>query len=180
MSPWIAIVGRREDGRERVTLRLWQRLAGRGLRVVGFVQDPVHVEGEHIGYDVWNPSTDDRAPLARISEDAELCNWGFEELGWEAARRWSLRDPGDVCFIEAGRREAAQRGHWQTLVDALVAQPLSVLSIRPSVLASIAFRLPDPVDAIELPADEAEIDAFIGRVQALLRQTTLASPQQAP
>ena len=119
MNPWIAIVGRREDGREQVTLRLWQALAENDTSITGFIQAPVHVDGEHVGYDVWSPETQERVPLARISDDAELCNWGFEDEGWAAARRWSLDRAGDVCFIEAGRREAAEHGHWRTLNDAL-------------------------------------------------------------
>ncbi len=180
MNPWIAIVGRREDGRERVTLRLWHMLAAGGTRVVGFVQDPVHVDGEHVGYDVFCPSNGERAPLARVSDDALICNWGFDEAGWASARRWSLRDPGDVCFIEAGRREAAQEGHWSTLIDALVAQPLTILSIRPSVLASIAIRLPDPVDALELPNDDAAVEAFLTRVHMILRARQTPAAGSAP
>ena len=114
MSPWVAIVGRREDGREQVTLRLWEKLAASRARVRGFVQAPVYAGEEHVGYDVRDPSTDRREALARLSDDADLCNWGFVEVGWQTARRWALEEPGDVCFIEAGRREAAEQGHWPT------------------------------------------------------------------
>jgi len=129
----------------------------------------VYAGEEHVGYDVRDPSTDRREALARLSDDADLCNWGFVEVGWQTARRWALEEPGDVCFIEAGRREAAEQGHWPTVLDALDVQPLTVLSVRPTVLASIALRLPDPIDGIELPAADSEVEDFLERVQALLQ-----------
>ena len=38
-----------------------------------------------------------------------------------------------------------------------------------TVLASIALRLPDPIDGIELPAADSEVEDFLERVQALLQ-----------
>ena len=70
-----------------------------------------------------------------------------------------------MCFVEAGKLEAAEQGHWATILRSLDERPLTVLAIRPRVLASVALRLPDPVDSIELPADADEIARFCARVR---------------
>lgn len=168
MNPWIAIAGAREQGRLELTDRLCAELARRGVRVTGFVQAPVVDADESVlGYDVIDLGTGERRALARESDVPEICNWGFDRDAFEAAREWALR-PADVCVLEVGRLEAAERGHWPTILSAMRAPGrVVVLGVRPNVVASIAVRLPDPIELVELPAPSAELDAFVDRVSQL-------------
>lgn len=163
---WIAVVGARQVGRSALVQRLGHALHDAGVPVGGFVQLPC-VEGDELsGYDLVHITRGETVPLARESKtDPELCRWGFFDHAFETARRWTLADPHAVTFVEAGRLEAAERGHWPTLLASLGERPLTVVSIRPSVLASVALRLPDPIDAIELPADSDEVERFVARVK---------------
>ncbi len=67
-------------------------------------------------------------------------------------------------FLEVGRLEAAERGHWETLLATLESPRLAIVGVRRGVLSNVALRLPDPVDALELPAEPGEVDEFIARV----------------
>ena len=166
MGDWIAIVGSREQGREDVVRRLVAALQSAGVGVAGFVQTP-RFDGEHVvGIDVMRLATGDRVPLAHHAGGADLdvCEWVFSPAAFETAAEWALSGSSAVCFVEAGRLEAAEGGHWATIVRSLNERPLTVLAIRPRVLASVALRLPDPVDSIELPADVDEIARFCVRV----------------
>lgn len=160
------MVGNGRDGRGAVVEALVAALAGAGARVGGFVQR-TRWSGDVIeGYDLVRAGTDEVLPLAREDvESPELCRWTFAEDAFDVARRWVLEGDEDVVFVEAGRLEAAKRGHWETLIGALEARPWTVLAIRRGVLASVALELPDPVDAIELPASEGDIERFLARVR---------------
>lgn len=165
---WIAVIGNGRDGRGAVTERLAEALREAGASLGGFLQR-TRWQGDVIeGYDLVHPSTGEAAALAREDASApELCRWGFSPEGFELARRWTLERDRDVVFVEAGRLEAARRGHWPALVAALERSPLTVLSIRRGVLASVALALPDPIDAIELPADADEVERFVRRARRL-------------
>lgn len=169
MNPWIAIVGARAHGRIELTRRLRAELHQMSLRVTGFVQEPcVGVDGSVVGYDLVDLESEERVPLARDSDRPLICNWGFDRRAFDRARDWALR-PADVSVLEVGRLEAGERGHWPAVLSALrdPRERLVLLGIRPNVVASVAVRLPDPVELIELPAGPGQIDAFVGRVKSL-------------
>jgi len=171
---WVAIIGAGRDGRVDAVDGLARRLSAGGRAVGGFLQRTVYAAGEEIvGYDVVRVPGGDAIPLARESSDPELCRWSFDPQTFDTARGWTLDRPLDVAFVEAGRLEAAERGHWRTVLESLRTQPLTVVCIRRGVLASVALRLPDPLDALELPASEAEVAAFQERVVA--HERTVAS-----
>ena len=161
---WIAVVGAGRDGRADVLVELARALVTAGARVGGFLQK-TRWSGDTIeGYDLVHPVSGERVALAREDHGVpELCRWTFSEAAFDAARQWTLEGEHDVVFVEAGRLEAAERGHWPTVARALAVQPLTVLSIRRGVLASVALRLPDPIDAIELPAGDHEVERFVAR-----------------
>lgn len=171
MNPWIAIVGAREHGRLELTHRLRADLERRGTRVTGFVQEPcLDADQSVVGYDLVDLATGRRVPLARDSDRPLICNWGFDDRAFALAHEWALR-PADVSVVEVGRLEAGERGHWGTVLSAL-REPgrLVLLGIRPNVVASVAVRLPDPIEAIELPAEAGQIEAFVRRVGSLVAQ----------
>ena len=162
---WIAVVGSGPDGRGAVLEELAATLCADGARVGGFIQR-TRWDGDAIeGYDLVHPTRGEACPLAREDAQApELCRWRFAEPAFETARRWTLEGEHDVVMLEAGRLEAAARGHWQTVLDALAAGPLVVLAVRRGVLAGVALALPDPLDAIELPAGADDVRDFVARV----------------
>lgn len=168
---WVALVGTRETGRGGITRRLEAALSDEGLRMGGFRQEAIGGPGRRQvdGYDLVRVGGPERAPLARKAVEPEMCEWGFAAEAFETARSW-LRQPCDVRFATAGRLEAAGRGHWPAIAEALQQPGLLILSLRPNVLASIALRLPDPEDALELPAGEPETSEFILRIVALARR----------
>ncbi len=168
---WVALVGPRGAGRGGIARRLEAALEDAELRVGGFRQESVGTPGRRHsgGYDLVRVGSEERVPLARKSAEPELCDWAFAAESFERARGW-LQEPCDVHFATAGRLEAAGRGHWPAIARAAQRPGLLVLSLRPGVLAAIALRLPDPEDALELPAGEPEISGFILRTVALARR----------
>lgn len=163
---WIAVIGNGRDGRAEVAEATARVLLAAGARLGGFLQRTRRVGDAIEGYDLVHPATGATEPLAREdAESPELCRWSFDDAAFARARRWTLEGDGDVVFVEAGRLEAAKRGHWPTLMGALATRPLTVLSIRRGVLASVALALPDPIDAIELPAPADEVERFVARVR---------------
>lgn len=169
---WIAVVGSRAEGRIAVVERLAGALRAADVSIGGFVEKSLF-EGDVVeGYDLVHIVSEERYPLARTTKvDPELCQWAFSADGFEKARAWALEGEHTVAFVEAGRLEAAERGHWETLRTSLRERPFTVVGIRRSVLASIALRFPDPVDAIELPTDTHEVTDFVERVKGRLVRT---------
>lgn len=158
-------MGTREDGREDVLRSLGRALERHGVGVGGFIQTPLEQGVERVGYDVVSMASGEHVALARGSSSSpEMCNWAFADSGFARARDWALEGPHGVAFLEAGRLEAAERGHWPAILDSLRTRPLTVLGIRRTVLSAVALRLPDPVDALELPSSRDEAERFIQRV----------------
>lgn len=168
---WIAVVGSRAEGRTAVVERLARVLREANVSIGGFLEKS-YLEGDIVeGYDLVHVVSEERYPLARTTTiDPELCQWAFRADGFERARTWALDGEHTVAFVEAGRLEAAERGHWETLRTSLRERAFTVVGIRRSVLASIALRLPDPVDAIELPTDAHEVTGFVERVARTLEE----------
>ena len=167
---WIAVVGSRPEGRDGVLDALIAALGSAGTRVGGLIQRTRWTDGVIAGYDLCHPTRGEALALAR--EDAiapELCRWRFVPEAFAQARRWTLEEPCDAVLLEAGRLEAAERGHWRTILDALATERLVVLSVRRGVLAHVALALPDPLDAIELPAAPSEVAAFVARTRVHAR-----------
>ncbi|MBX3269321.1 MAG: DUF2478 domain-containing protein [Sandaracinaceae bacterium] len=165
MGRWVAVVGSGPDGRGAVLDELAGALQAEGARVGGFIQRTRWAGDTIVGYDLVHPTRGESCALAREDPHApELCRWRFVEPAFETARRWTLEGEHDVVMLEAGRLEAAARGHWQTVLDALAAGPLVVLAVRRGVLAGVALALPDPLDAIELPAGAGDVEGFVARV----------------
>jgi nucleoside-triphosphatase THEP1 len=164
MGQWSAVVGRSKSEKDRIALGVAQGLAQRGIRVGGFVQLRSHdAEGELAGWDVCRVSDGTRYALARRSNDPDLCSYRFDDEGFALAKAWSRAEPAEVIFIGGvGKLEAAERGHWPVLSELVERAdgPLVVACIRDTSLATIALRLPDPVEALELPAEEDVVRAF--------------------
>jgi len=165
---WVALVGTREAGREGIAQRLETALKDVGLRIGGFRQEALcGSERDRIaGYDLVRVGRAGRVPLARKAVNPELCEWGFAAEAFRRAQRW-LTEEADVRFATAGRLEAAERGHWAAIAAAVEQPGILILSVRPNVLTTIALRLPDPEDALELPASEPDVSEFLLRVVAL-------------
>lgn len=172
--PWVALVGRREDGRGVLAAELATRLGDHGFRLGGFLQHPIEGSqpGEHSGYEAENLHSGQRVQVATHGDDPEVCDWCFDDDAFAEARRWVLDPNADVSFVELGPLESKGAGHLPAARAALDGSAqLLVFCIRPHVLASIGLGLPDPVDGVELPAERAEIEAFCARVEALARRS---------
>lgn len=168
-NPWGAIVGRQSDGRSLTVARVVERLREEGLHVGGFLQAPAR-EGEAIvGWDAVDLHTGERLPLARISDEPDLCDWRFDPQAIATCRAWTRAAPFDVVVLEAGSLEASGGGHWDALEGLLEGPPcVPLVGIRPRALAVLGLRLPDPVAGIELPATRQDVDAL---VEALVELT---------
>ncbi|MGM0578191.1 MAG: DUF2478 domain-containing protein [Myxococcota bacterium] len=170
MNPWAAIVGRGEEGRREVCRAVVDGLRRRGLRVGGALQEPAIRGGRERGFDLVDLDTGERVPLARVSGDPDLCDFAFEADGFEQGRAWSSGDQ-PVVVVEAGKHEASGRGHWPTIRDIVEGPPrVLILLLRRHALVDIALRLSEPVDGLELPAeDDARVEAFVERVAQAAR-----------
>ena len=168
MGQWSAVVGRSKLEKDRVALEVARNLARRGIRVGGFVQLRSHDDdGELIGWDVCRVSDGERYALARRSSDPDLCSYRFDDDAFALAKAWSREEPAEVVFIGGvGKLEAAERGHWPVLSELVERAdgPHVVACIRDTSLSTIALRLPDPVEALELPAADDVVRAFTDAV----------------
>ena len=110
--------------------------------------------------------------------DPDLCDYRFDHDAFDTAREWVLAPGLDVVFLEAGKYEANERGHWRALVDVLEqtgdGARVVVLAVRRSALISLLYKLPEPTVALELPADEDATAAFAAELEALVATTTAA------
>lgn len=143
------------------------------VRVGGALQYPVLRDGERIGYDVAHVQDGRRVPLARPSDQPVLCDWGFDEAAFAAARQWCLAPELDVVVLEAGSLESAKQGHWPT-IEAVLRAPRRVLllALRPRTMAPIVLRLPDPAADMDLTQGPADAPALARSVLSVLRGTT--------
>lgn len=172
MSSWSAIVGRSGSDKGRAALGVARELARRGLALAGFVQQELRDEaGEPAGWDLVHVARDERFALARVSADATLCGYRFDDTGFDRAREWSMTAADVVVIGGVGKLEAAERGHWPVL-SALVADPSAphvIACVRDTVLSTVALALPDPAAYLELPSTEADLAAFIEQVERAAR-----------
>ena len=185
VASWIAVVGTGQSNRDQVIGHLEARFGRAGIAIGGFRQLRCHeINGETIsGYDLVRiGSGADRIELARPAREPELCGWGFERAAFEQADQW-LNDGSLVSFATAGPLECRRDGHWASIERRMTKPGLVVLSLRPHSLTKIVLALPDPVDAIELPASDNEAEAFLHRcaqwVQLRLRSEACIAAQRS-
>lgn len=183
MGPrWAAVVGTAREGRDDTLDALIADWRAAGLAVGGFrpreggVRDERGKSTEIFLEDV---STGTRLPLAVTDPSTpDVCSYRFDAATFEAARAWCVaasRAGGVVLLAGLGPLEAAGRGH-APVVATIVSTSgpaLPVLVIRRDALATIALPLPDPVAALELPADEPARRAFAQAVEGALRPETV-------
>lgn len=172
--PWVALVGRREEGRARVASRLVERLREQGVPLGGFLQRPVFAQeveadvgdaNEALAYEAESLRTGEVVRVASHGDDPAICAFRFDAAAFARAADWVLDPAAHVSFVEMGPLEARGEGHLPAARRALLGSArLLVFCIRPHVLASIGLNLPDPIDGLELPEEEAEFDAFAARV----------------
>lgn len=157
---WAAIIGGKRDGKREALEALFADFDRLGVRFRALHQEPLEDEGRICGYDLLQAPAGDRIPLARTSSNPTLCDLEFYGQAFERGRDW-VQAPADVVVLPVGKLEIAKTGHWPAIDQALNrARTLSVLSVRPHLLASLALALPDPVAHIELPAAPGELTAF--------------------
>lgn len=165
MGGWIAVVGSWKDGRSTVLTSLVRTLQASGLHIGGFVQATAHDPEGISGFDLTAVCNGATVPLARRSREPDLCDWRFRPEAFEQARAWMLDGDSSICFAHAGRVEASGRGHWPAIEESVGQRHLTIVAVTRSALAPVGLRLPDPVDGIELPAEEHEVNAFMLRVR---------------
>ncbi len=170
---WAAVVGGARDGRDAALDALVARWRAAGLAIGGFrPRDGVELDerGKVIYLYLEDLGSGTRVPLAHTDPTSpDVCSYRFDPEAFVAAARWCAPEGRDLVVLGGlGPLEAAGRGHAplvRTLIDARQS-PLAVLVIRRDALAAIALGLPDPVAALELPADEAAVSSFAGEVGA--------------
>lgn len=163
--PWTAIVGRSEPARRAKHAVIEHLRAQPHLRLGG----SIHLRIPE-GFDLLNLADGRKLPMARNHPDPEMCDYRFDHTCFDSERAWFEGQDFDVILLEAGRLEAAQRGHWPAIQHACArAHTLVVLCIRPSALAPVALELgDDPVDFVDIrESTEAEVLAFAERLVAL-------------
>ena len=165
MNRWVGLVGRGKDGRGPAAVALADGLRERGVTVGGLI----HHRRDDSGHDVENLATGERTVMTVVSNDPDVCDFAFPEGIFDTCRDWLLAPPQKVTFVELGRVEAQQKGHWNAAVELMKGpETLVVCLLRPSALAGVALGLPDPTDFLELPASPEQIDAFAADVAALV------------
>ena len=169
MNPWVALIGHGDDGRSRLASELAERFRRQGVRVGGFVHHRLDAADAHRGHDIEDLRTRERAPLTRLSDAAELCDYAFAPGIFERVRAWTTHTPVQLAFVELGKIECRQRGHWPAMLDLMSGPPtLVVACLRPPLLAPIVLALPDPAAFLELPAPPQELDAFAAAITDLM------------
>lgn len=130
--------------------------------------------GALIGWDLERADGALRIPLARRSAAPTLCSYAFSADGFGMASEW-LREPGnDVVVVHAvGKLEAAGGGHWPAIARLLLEPHAAhtVLCIRDTSLAAVALGLDDPTAHLELPAADAELEAFAADISAAVARS---------
>jgi nucleoside-triphosphatase THEP1 len=170
MSGWSAIVGKPGTEKGQAARKLAALLEARGLAVTGFVQDDVSdPEGKTVGWDISSVTgPTQRGILAREAAEADLCGYKFEASGFALAERLSQGAADVVIVGGVGKLEAAEQGHWPLLKSLIEREPGAhvVACIRDTCLSAVALALPDPLDYVELPCDDAELERLAERLAA--------------
>lgn len=160
---WSAIIGGRKTDKARATLAVVHRLEAKGLVVRGFVQREVlKPNGDIDGWDVERVGGDERTVLARTSPEPELCDYTFDAAGFAQAAAWAS-EPCDVAVVSGvGKLEEEKKGHFPVLERLACAGggPHVLAVVRDSSLTRIGLALPDASGWVELPCDDAALDAF--------------------
>jgi nucleoside-triphosphatase THEP1 len=175
MARWALLSEENGEARANRALAIVEHFAAASVRVAGFVQRKrVDPQGPK-RYEVVRLRDHETValavggPMARGPAGENICTLAFHDGGFDAARRWLEEDaPGaDVLVLDGiGKVEASGRGHAAAL-DAALRQPDKVVLIcaRASLLFSVVERFgleeETMVAALELPADEAAMDAFV-------------------
>jgi nucleoside-triphosphatase THEP1 len=155
-----------------VALEVVRRLEAKGLVVRGFVQREVlSADGAITGWDVERVGGEGRTALARTSANPELCDYTFEAAGFVQAARWAA-EPCDVVVVGGvGKLEAEKQGHFPMLERLVRAErgPHVVAVVRDSCLTQVGLSLPDASGWVELPCDDAALDALADEVTRAAR-----------
>lgn len=169
---WSAIIGGRKTDKAQAALAVVRRLEAKGLVVRGFVQREVlALNGDIAGWDVERVGGPGRTVLARTSPQPELCDYSFDAAGFVQAAAWA-EEPCDVAVVSGvGKLEEEQQGHFPVLerLARAAAGPHVLAVVRDSSLTRVGLALPDASGWVELPCDEAALDAFADEVARAAR-----------
>lgn len=153
---WAALVGRGSDGRDEAVEDIVAGLRRAGLSVGGLAQQRC---GD--GYEVVDLASGARCAVAYTSPTPEMCDLAFRHEVFDDLRHQMATQRYDVVIMPVGRLEARGAGHWPNIRDRLDDEDtLVILCLRPMILAAVALDLPDPIEALELPAPGDRIAAF--------------------
>ena len=169
-NPWVSIIGKGKDGRRGVTIAVVEALRARGVSVGGVLHEPIRDEhGDRVGMHAVCVESGERLTMAYVDEhDPVVCDYAFDDDAFHRVRAWIADGDHQVAVVEVGPLEGRGHGHWPAVTAALAGPPRVVLlGIRPKALMPIAMQLDDPGPSLQLPANEAEIGAFVEAVAAL-------------
>lgn len=172
---WVAVVGGSREGRDAALDTLVARWRARGVPLSGFRPrdgDRRDEQGKPLELYLEDLASGARVPLGTVDPTApDVCSYRFDAEAFATAARWCEETRGGLVVLAGlGPLEAAGRGH-APLVHAVLTgdgDAVAVLSIRRDALAAIALELPDPLAALELPADEAALERFGREVEGAL------------
>ena len=176
MSRWALISGNKGDHKPDVVSAIAERLSSMGVSVGGFVQLARYDARGEKGYELLRLRTGERLTLAlggvaakKVSEEA-FCSYAFDNDAFARAERWIEEDVAARCRLlvldDISKLEVQGKGHARSLAYALSRQADQVvlISARASQLFYVVenFGLEDdPVDALELPVDDAAKERFV-------------------
>lgn len=179
---WAALAGAAREGRDRVIDALLVACRADGLVVGGFRPREGagrDERGKMIDILLENVATRERMPFAVTDPlTPDICSYRFDPAVLAAAVDWcrvAARDADVVLLVGLGPAEAAGGGHAGAIRAAMQGpgRALPLLAIRRDALAAIALPLPDPVAALELPADDAAMGAFVRAVVRAARRKSV-------
>jgi nucleoside-triphosphatase THEP1 len=163
MGRWALIAGARGGEKTAVVRGVIDALRASGVRLGGFVQEPVDVGDVRVGYEIARlvgPAPGERVRMARKPSasppspaEEEFCSLVFDGDAFARAAAWVAEDAGHVDVVvidEVSKLEASGRGHTRAIEIALASAPLTVLCVRADQLFAVLERLglSDPIASL--------------------------------
>jgi nucleoside-triphosphatase THEP1 len=170
--PYALVIGGKGGRRSQAARNVAKALVARGLRVGGFTQRTIELEGGKKRIDLVHARDGRVVPLAHAAvpgADPDACSLSFERAAFDEARRWVEWDipECDVLVLDAlGKLELGGEGHRATLAHALANAPLVVLAVRDDqlVYALESLGLDEPVASYTDGSGAAALEDFVAQV----------------
>jgi nucleoside-triphosphatase len=159
----VVITGAPGTGKTPLMERVAEALADGGIRVTGFVQPAIVVDGVKVGFRIRDLATGESSDLARrveLGEGAFGTSFVFRESGLDLGRRAIGRTTGGdlLCIDELGPVELRGGGHWPAVERVLRLVPIGglVVVVRRALVPALVEALDAPDVVVVDAGDEAQ------------------------